>query len=165
MLKWIGAACILAGGALARQYQVSALRRELDTLSALLAALCRMAEEIRMTRTPLPRLLSRLGREGTGPAGRFFSAVAEAALQGENISAVWRRAAGDLPLAEGPRRAVESLSSGLLGDEESVCKAISLACMDLSRALEDLRARRPETEKRATALCLSGAALLVILLI
>ena len=57
------------------------------------------------------------------------------------------------------------VASGLLGDEEGVCRAISLTSEGLSAQLARLRALRPDSEKRTTALCLSGAALLVILLI
>ena len=48
MLKLLGSACILGGGILARYVQAAERRREMDTLSDLLWALRRMAEEIRM---------------------------------------------------------------------------------------------------------------------
>ncbi|WP_418725727.1 hypothetical protein, partial [Dysosmobacter sp.] len=38
-------------------------RRRMDTLWALSSGLSRMAEAVRLERTPLPRLLERLGRE------------------------------------------------------------------------------------------------------
>lgn len=165
MLKTLGALCILFGGLLLRRKQVTQLRREVDTLSDLLAALCRMAEEIRMARTPLPRLLEQLGRGRGTAVSAFFSSVSAIAQQGGNVAETWRQAVKELPIAIENQTALLELGRGLNGDEESVCKAISLACMDLSRNLDNLRRRQPEAEKRATALCLSATALLVILLI
>lgn len=53
----------------------------------------------------------------------------------------------------------------LQGDEESVCKALTLAGKILEKNLAAARDHRQETEKRSAALWLSSAALLVILLI
>lgn len=165
MLKAIGTLCILFGGLLARQYQIGALRREVTVVADLLAVLCRMTEEIRLKRTPLPRLLDRL-RQGRDPAvSDFLQAVSTAARQGEDAETAWQTAAQRLPASAEVKEALVELGKSLSGDEESVCKAVSLACMALSHSLEELRRKRPETEKRATALCLSATALLVILLI
>lgn len=165
MLKGLGALCVLLGGLLLRHNQVASLRRKVDTLSDLLAALYRMAEEIRMARTPLPQLLNRLAVERSAPVATFFSAVSTSAQQGETVMETWRRAAEDLPIEQNSLTVLKELAIGMNGDEESVCKAISLACMNLSHHLEELRCHQSETEKRTTALCLSATALLVILLI
>ena len=61
--------------------------------------------------------------------------------------------------------ALAALGELLQGDEESICKGISLASHRLAKSLEEARDSRAEREKRAGALWLSGAALLVILLI
>ena len=73
-------------------------RREMDTLSDLLWALRRMAEEIRMARTPLPLLLERLSQGCGQEAGEFFQAVSAAARRGEDLGRTWRGAAEALPL-------------------------------------------------------------------
>nr|WP_326125377.1 stage III sporulation protein AB [uncultured Oscillibacter sp.] len=161
MLKVLGSACILGGGILARYLQAAERRREMDTLSDLLWALRRMAEEIRMARTPLPLLLERLSQGCGETAGAFFREVSAAARRGENLGDAWRQAAETLPGTS----ALTELGDGLCGDEESVCKAISLVIYSLAQDLEERTRRQPEEAKRATALCLSGAALLVILLI
>lgn len=165
MVKAIGALCILFGGLLARQYQLAALRRELAVVSDLLAVLCRMSEEIRLKRTPLPRLLDRLSQGRDAAVSDFLGAVSAAARQGEDTEAAWQAEAKRLPVSSEVKIALEELAKSLSDDEESICKAVSLACMELSRNLEELRRKRPETEKRTTALCLSATALLVILLI
>ena len=70
-----------------------------------------------------------------------------------------------LPLPEADRMAVAALGEDLHGDEETICKAISLVTYQLAKALEESFRRKPEEDKRTAALCLSGAALLVILLL
>ena len=75
----------------------------------------------------------------------------------------WEEAAGALPLEEADREALAGLT--LSGDEERVRREAELARVRLERSLAALEARRPEDEKRSAALCLSAAALLVILLI
>jgi stage III sporulation protein AB len=161
MVKLLGSALVLGGGALAWWTQRRSRRETRDTLSDLIRALRRMQEEIRMARTPLPSLLESLAADNR--AGALFLHAAEAARQGGDLAAVWRREALALPLNQRDRETVAALD--LRGDEESVCKAISLATYDLAKSAGELEARRPEEEKRATALCFSAAALLVILLI
>lgn len=165
MVKLAGSVLILAGGLLARRSRGAECRRRLDTLSDLLSALRRMGEEIRMARTPLPLLLERLA-SGCGPeAGTFFRTAASAAKQGTNLPAAWAKAAQALPLPEADRAAVAALGEDLRGDEETICKAVSLVIYQLAKTLEELLRRKPEEDKRTAALCLSGAALLVILLL
>lgn len=165
MLKILGSACILGGGVLARYFQATAHRREMDTLSDLLWALRRMAEEIRMARTPLPLLLDRLSQGCGEAAGAFFQDAAAAARQGEDLGSIWRQGAESLPLSAASASALAELGESLGGDEEQICKAISLVIYSLAKEAEERSSRQPEESKRATALCLSGAALLVILLI
>ncbi len=165
MLKLLGSLCILAGGWLVRREQVSACRRELDTLSDLLAALEAMGQEIRMARTPLPLLLDRLKRGRTASVAAFFAGASAAAKRGESVADAWLRGAEALPLDPEDRGALAECGASLGGDEERVTQGIALARMRLGRSLEEKRRERAEREKRVTALSLSGAALLVILLI
>ena len=99
------------------------------------------------TLADLTALLDRLGARGA-PLG-----------QG------WRSAAEALPLGPESRTALTALGDSLQGDEESVCKALTLAGKILEKNLAAARDHRQETEKRSAALWLSSAALLVILLI
>ena len=137
MVKLVGAVCILGAGTWAWRRSAAERRRELDTLADLTALLDRMGEEIRLRRTSLPRLLGQS----------------------------WRSAAEALPLGPESRTALTALGDSLQGDEESVCKALTLAGKILEKNLAAARDHRQETEKRSAALWLSSAALLVILLI
>lgn len=165
MLKLTGSVLILGSGVLLRYLQAAQRRREMDTLSDLLASLRHMAEEIRMARTPLPVLLGRLAGDCGPDAAAFFTAAADAARRGESLAAAWRQEAGRLPLSASGQAALRELGGSLHGDEESICKAISLVAYSLAQEAEERRGRQGEEARRATALCLSGAALLVILLI
>ena len=164
MKMLLGAVCVLLGGAWAWRAQLSAARRRRDTLAGITAGLGQMAEEIRMARTPLPLLLEALGSDCRGPeTAALFRRSADAARQGEGLEAAWRGGVGLLPLPPREREVLEGLT--LRGDEESVCKGISLVITELARGVEELERQRPERDRRTAALCFSGAALLVILLI
>ena len=84
---------------------------------------------------------------------------------GDTSTGVEQSAAEALPLRREDRQALAAMGDALQGDEENICKAILLTNKSLRKDLELTRDRRQETEKRSAALWLSGAALLVILLI
>ena len=69
MLKLLGSALILGAGVWLRWNTLTQRRRMRRVLEECLAALRRMAEEIRMARTALPLLLERLAGQ-CGPDGR-----------------------------------------------------------------------------------------------
>ena len=165
MLKLLGAVCIFGAAGWAWRRGKAERKRELDTLADLMALLGRMDSEIRLRRTSLPRLLESLGHGRTPAVAAFCAAAAGAMNRGEPLAEAWRAASGALPLGPEDRSAFLALGESLQGDEEQVCKAISLAARFLARSLEEARARRRETERREAALWLSAGALLVILLI
>lgn len=165
MLRVLGGVLIFAGGFLGKLACGRQRQRRLDTLSDLLTALRRMGEEIRSARTPMPVLLERLAGFCGEDAGAFLRAVSAAARRGEPLAEAWRNEAEALPLAAEDRGMLSSLGEDLRGDEESICKAISLVTFQLAKRLEESIRRKPEEDKRGTALCLSAAALLVILLL
>ena len=155
----------LGAGTWAWRRSAAERRRELDTLADLTALLDRMGEESRLRRTSLPRLLGSLGRDRTGPVRDFCTSVAASLARGAPLGQSWRSAAEALPLGPESRTALTALGDSLQGDEESVCKALTLAGKILEKNLAAARDHRQETEKRSAALWLSSAALLVILLI
>ena len=165
MLKLLGAVCIFGAAGWAWRRGTAERKRELDTLADLMALLGRMDSEIRLRRTSLPRLLADLGR-GRGPeVRRFCVCVAAALARDAPLGESWRSAASDLPLGAEERAAVAALGDLLQGDEADICKGIQLTSKLLEKRLAAARDRRQETEKQSGALWLSGAALLVILLI
>lgn len=165
MLKLLGSVCILGGSVLAVWQQLRERRRRQEVLADLIAALRQMAEEIRLVRTPLPQLLEQAAKGCGEDAAVFFLEVSTALRQGENAAVSWHRAAGELPLPSRDRSAVAAVGKCLQGDEESACKGISLVIYELAKSAEQWELQRPEETKRTAALYLSGAALLVILLL
>ena len=61
------------------------------------ALLDRMAEEIRLRRTSLPRLLGTLGRDRTADVRAFCTSVASSLARGAPLGQSWRSAAEALP--------------------------------------------------------------------
>lgn len=165
MLKMLGCLCVAGGGALAWYLQLAERKRKRDTLSDLQTAFRRMGEEVRMARTPLPKLLDTLAVECGPEAAAFFTAVSKAAARGEGLTETWRRETEIMPLYEGAREAVSGLGNDLQGDEEKVCKAVSHVAYLLAQTAGELERKRPEEERRAAALWFSASALLIILLI
>lgn len=162
MLKLAGSLCVLAGGCLIWWRQLRERRRKRNTLLELTTVLRRMGEEIRMARTPLPQLLEDLAEDCRGDAATLLRSAATAARRGE-LSPVWRREAESLPLTDRDRAALRGLD--LHGDEEKVCKELSCVAFQLANSAEEWERTVPEATRRSTALCFSGAALLIILLL
>lgn len=158
MIRALGCALVAGAALWGWQRQRAERRRRMDTLWVLSSGLRRMAEAIRLERTPLPRLLERL-------EGDFFRQLREALRGGETAESAWRRLADQSPLAPADRAALAEAAGGLAGDEEQICRALTAAAEQLRRSLEAERAASAEREKRSAALWLSGGALLVILLI
>lgn len=165
MNKILGAVFVLTAGFWARWAELSERRRRRDMLASLADALDRMREEIRMTRTPMPELLGTMGERCKGETGTFFQCVAAGLDEGKLLGESWEQAAACIPLPREELAALAALGWHLAGDEEAACRALAAAGRQLERLLEEWDRQRPEAEKRATALWLSGSALLVILLI
>lgn len=165
MLKITGSVLILAGGVLLWKAQLTERRRRRDTLAEVLTALRHMEAEIHMARTPLPELLADLAGGCVSDAGAFFAGAAACARQGGDLRGLWRSLVRQLPLQPEEQATLSTLGDSLHGNEESICKAISLAIYELANRQENMEKNRQAEEKRTTALCFSAAALLVILLI
>ncbi len=165
MLKLLGSLCVLTAGGWALLQQRQGLRQELDALRRLSAALEAMADNIRLERPPMPRLLDRAGSGREDPAASFFRTAAAALRRGEPLPAAWRDAAEALPLSPRDQQTVADLGRVLGGDEVQACKGLQLVSDSLRRNYEELERSRPQRERQGTALCFSAAALVIILLL
>ena len=72
MMKLLGGLCVFAAGAMAWYVQRQERRNQRNRLGELIAALDRMETEIRLARTPMPRLLERLAAERPGATAAFW---------------------------------------------------------------------------------------------
>lgn len=165
MRELLGSLCIFAAGGVVWSRRRQGRRRQRELLWELAAALDQMEAEIRLERTPLPLLFRHMVQESGQETEGLFAAVARAVTAGEAPSVSWRRAVSALPLSEGDERVLIRVADAMQDSETNICKVMSLASDSLRKSLSVLEARRSEEDKRATALCFSTAALLVILLI
>ena len=164
IMKAWGIACILLGAVWGMQANLSERRRRRRLLSDLRAALARMAEEIRITRAPLPDLLGRLSATCAPDAAAFFRNVSDGARRGGTPSALWLTASDALPLSASDRQTLRELAPVLRGDEEQIRKAVKLASARLERSLQELDQSAAADTRQSAALIFSAAALIVILL-
>lgn len=164
-MKWMGALCIAVAAVWGRWEQLAAARRQRETLAGMTAALRQMAEEVRVARTPMPQLLACLGRSCSGETGRFFHTAAEGLRDGGTLGELWKTALEEIELPGEALGVLRELAAGLQGDEEGVCRALSLAVSRLDQQAAAWDRRRQAVEQRGNALWFSASALLVILLI
>ena len=164
MLKWIGGGCVMTAGAWLFCRIAAEERRRITVLRDLVAALENMADEIRMNRTPMPRLLVKAGIDRNADVKDFFDMVQMSAGE-KGFSTAWRQAALPLPLPEKETQALSELGNCLTGDEEQACRGLLSVIAQLNRELNRRHESAAEVTKRNCALCFSGAALMIILLI
>lgn len=164
MLKLLGSVCIVAAGGLTWYRVTREERRRTETLREMAAVLETMSHEIRLHRTPIPRLLRKAGNGRSREVTAFLAAVG---LRCEEwgVAEAWRQAAEQLPLPPQEKQLLVELGRCLQGDEQQVCRGLETAAALLDKSLEERRKTAAEGERRSTALCFSGAALLIILLI
>ena len=164
-MKALGSLFILVGFGAAWAGELRRWRRETETLSQLIAALEALSSRIRLTRMPLPRLLRELGRARQGAVAAWLTGLSESLEQGEPLRPAWDEASRRLPVEDDVRETVAELGYKLSGDEAEICKGIDLATTWLRKKLEERSRKKRDWTRQATAVCFSGAALLIILLL
>lgn len=165
MLKTVGSVLVLSGFAALWLGQLRSWRREITVLEDVIGVLERMESRIRLERTPLPRMLNDLGKSRGTVVSAWMAQLSAALRQGQPLPRAWADAAAGLPLEDEAGRAVGELGYKLSGDEMEICGGIAAVCGHLKKILEEKRRIRRDRERQAAAICFSGAALLIILLI
>ncbi|MBQ9349051.1 MAG: hypothetical protein IJT94_17220 [Oscillibacter sp.] len=164
MRKLTGAALVLLAAALAVRSSLGERRRRRAALNDLARAFRRLAEEVRLSRAPLPALLARLAA-GCGPdAAAFFRYTAVCLRRGDPLADAWRDSAADLPLSLADLRTVAELGADLRGDEDRLRRAVLAAADALSKSGAEMDDNWGAELRRTAALSFSAAALAVILL-
>lgn len=164
-MKALGSLLILAGFGAAWAGELRRWRQETETLSQLIAVLEALSDRIRLTRTPLPRLLRELGRARQGVVAAWLAWLAESLERGESLRPAWDTACRRLPVENDVRETIAELGYKLSGDEAEICKGINLVTSWLRKKLEERRRKKRNWTRQAAAVCFSGAALLIILLL
>ena len=154
-VKALGALLVLISAGSVWASEIFCQRREVDVLRRLAALLARMEAEIRGRRTPLPRLLRELSREE----------ILRGLQAGEALPGLLGGCADRWGLSPWCRTAMEELGCALGGDEGESGEALAFARHRILEELEEKRQSQGERERRSTALCFSGAALVILLLL
>ena len=166
MMRMAGAAMLLGGG-----WAVSLLwgrrqRRRVDVCGEFLFAAQRMEQAIRCQQRELKPLFFELSVE-SGAAGRFFEDLlclwADAGE--EPLQTVWEQACAMSELPAEGKRIWRELGRRLQGDKEHVCGSITVAAEQMSMLQQSMKEDLPIRLRLGSALSLSAAAFLVILLL
>lgn len=164
-MRLLGAALILSGSLLVRARLLRTRRRERQALRESIAALDYLSRELPCSLLPLPRLLERRGLGMYGD-GLFSRTLALHEADGDvPLADCWRSAAEQLPLAAPEREILARAAQAFGGTEEGALAALSSGAAALRDALAERRREERQSGRLAGALCLSGGALLVILLL
>ena len=166
MMKWMWAALLLSGG-----WGVSLLwgrrqRRTVEICGEFLLAAQRMERTIRCEQRGLKSLFFELAAQ-EGAVGRFFEDLLclWAAEEETPLRNVWERAASVSELPAEGKRIWRELGQRLSGDSEHICASITAAAEELSALQKSLKETLPNRLRLSSALSLSAAAFLVILLL
>ena len=155
--KLLGAALIAAAALWAFTAQLRTRNRQTQLLQELAAALDTMAAAIRWQRMAMPDILASLKRYPL--AGPYFQKIEKQLRQGIPLQEAWHRMFSTLAVGGELLTALE-----LTGDEEKLTAAL----LYTARQLKDCCQRRRQEQRQGTKLwlagALSGAGLLIILL-
>ena len=163
MLRGIGAMAILGAGLMLRGAILSKARREERTMRGLRDALLALEREIALNLTPMQKLFTRGGYGEIADA--FFALVSEGLRAGGTLRDCWATSAETLTLPQAERSRVAQFGASLDGDEEAVRRALRAMADELSAALEARERERAQRERVTTAICVSGSAFLLLVLI
>lgn len=165
-MKALGSLMLLLGFGAIWLGELRRRQREAETLDELIAALEEISAGIRLTRTPLPRLLRQVSRSRrSGDVKAWLTGAAESLERGEPLRPAWENACRCLPIEDDTREIVAGLGYKLSGDEAEICKAILLSTDWIRKRAEERRKEKRDYFRQTTAVCFSAAALLLILLL
>lgn len=169
MYRLLGAALILGGAGWIGWSEGAALRRRIALLRELTASLERMEREVVFRLTPLPTLLSRLGREVPAPLSAFYLSCAQHAQRPEEgFWRQWQQEARKLTPYLDPS-AVESLCRLGRGlgryDGEGESLLLRNAVAELQEQLSRAEAESNRLGKLYRTLAITAGAFLILVLI
>lgn len=159
MLKVLGMALVLLGGFGVRRSLLAERLADIRLGEELCAGLDRLEQGIFRLRLPLPGIL--LACEERSALSCALWREVRLGVEGEQeFLTVWDRAAGRLPAPY--RDLLLPLGQVLTGGERQ--DLLLLTREEVHRAVEEKRRRKGEEDRLITALCLSAAGLLAVVL-
>lgn len=133
---------------------------------ALLEDLAALAYQIRVCRRPMPVLLEEYLTEGLGAEWLWQPLLAQLQLADKNgttLSRCWQSAVQGLPPAL--KRLLAPLGTALGMDGEQLSVAVEETREELTRFLREETSRQASQGRITAALCLSGALLVILVLL
>ena len=159
MLKALGLVLVLLGGFGVRRSLLAERMADIRLGEELCAGLDRLEQGIFRLRLPLPEILASC--EAAGTVSRTLWREVRLGVEGEQeFLAVWNGAAGGLP--QPYRQLLLPLGQVLTGGERR--DLLLLTREEVHRAVEEKRRRKGEEDRLITAMCLSAAGLLAVVL-
>ena len=155
--KLLGAALIAAAALWVFTAQLRTRNRQTQLLQELAAALDTMAAAIRWQRMAMPDILASLKRYPL--AGPYFQKIEKQLRQGIPLQEAWHRMFSTLAVGGELLTALE-----LTGDEEKLTAALLYTARQLKDCCQRSRQEQRQGTKLWLAGALSGAGLLIILL-
>ena len=155
--KLLGAALIAAAALWVFTAQLRTRNRQTQLLQELAAALDTMAAAIRWQRMAMPDILASLKRYPL--AGPYFQKIEKQLRQGIPLQEAWHRMFSTLAVGGELLTALE-----LTGDEEKLTAALLYTAQQLKECCQRRRQEQRQGTKLWLAGALSGAGLLIILL-
>lgn len=165
MMGALGAICIALGFGSLWYLQLLSQGQKLDTLGQLASSMLEICSEIQSHQTPLPRIFQNLSQHYTGKTGALYHAVSQEIEEGNTLLDSWM--AGVEAIGFPPEETSLLLQTGrsFVGNEEQICKVLNLASDCFEREISKIKEQLPNERRSCGALCVSGGALLLILLL
>ena len=158
-MKLAGALAIAAAGAAACWQYLAALRLEIKTLRALIAALNALEGMIRWKQTALPDGLREL--TGRTYGGKYFAEAVRQVESGIPLQYAWKNAFSDFSFT-GKDTIIEMC---WVGDAEQIRGTIRYTSERLAALCQELEAQRSDREKVAAAGLLSVSGVVIVMLL
>lgn len=167
MIRLLGVLLIFGGGGGIAGLTLRRRQKELDAVGELLYALHRMEREIRAEGRGLRDIFSALAEESRGETGVFFCHMLRLWQEPVEMDLLrrWEESLTLLCLPAEGGSIWRELGRRLEGDSDSLEKGLALAAEELTALQTQLKQTLPEQKRVVTALSLSGAAILSVLLL
>ena len=165
MLKLVGGLCILSGGLTLRWMVLWERARTLELLDGLVTALTRIETELRFRRPALPELLEEGSLGRPQEVNAFFRRIQALVTAGTLSEAAWSAEVACLPIPPHSQALLDKLGGVLRGDEQGLLQGLNAAAQALGQERDRLQSRQREDRHRFSVCTLSGALLLILLLI
>ena len=169
MLKWIGMLLLIAGGAMTGTAAAARLKRRVQVLSAMLAALELLRGEICVLLTPLPEAIARLASMEQSAVQPLFQQVETLLpeLGEQSFAVLWEQGGieSNLSFSAEDRQCLLQLGESL-GRFDADTQSIAIArCMEeLERSLSNAKAKATGDGRLYKGLGFAGGLMLAIIL-